>query len=38
MVQEPLLLCVAFFLFYFLTIIYVRLDFALAKNSEPASQ
>ncbi len=32
MVQEPLLLIVAFFLFFFLTIIYVRLDFAITKD------
>ncbi len=32
MIQEPLLLIVAFFLFFFLTIIYVRLDFAITKD------
>ena len=32
MVREPLLLIAAFFLFFFLTIIYVRLDFAITKD------
>ncbi len=32
MIQEPLLLIVAFFLFFFLTITYVRLDFAITKD------
>ncbi len=32
MIREPLLLIVAFFLFFFLTIIYVRLDFAITKD------
>lgn len=36
MVQEPLLLILAFFIFFALTIVYVRLDFAITKdeNSE----
>ena len=32
MVTEPLLLIVAFFVFFALTIIYVRLDFAITKD------
>ena len=32
MVQEPLLLIVAFFLFFALTIVYVRMDFAITKD------
>ncbi len=32
MIQEPLLLIVAFFLFFFLTIVYVRLDFAITRD------
>ncbi len=32
MVQEPLLLVAAFFLFFFVTIIYVRLDFAITRD------
>ena len=29
---EPLMLVVAYFLFFFLTIIYVRLDFSITKD------
>ena len=32
MVHEPLLLIAAFFIFFVLTIIYVRLDFAITKD------
>ncbi|TRY76670.1 hypothetical protein TCAL_10689 [Tigriopus californicus] len=32
MVQEPLLLILAFFIFFALTIVYVRLDFAITKD------
>lgn len=32
MIREPLLLIVAFFLFFFASIIYVRLDFAISKD------
>lgn len=34
MIREPLLLIAAFFLFFVLTIIYVRLDFAITKVSK----
>ena len=32
MMHEPLLLVIAYFLFFFLTIIYVRLDFSITKD------
>lgn len=32
MITEPLLLIVAFFIFFALTIVYVRLDFAITKD------
>lgn len=32
MIREPLMLIVAFFIFFLLTIIYVRLDFAISKD------
>jgi len=32
MIREPLILIVAFLLFFFLTIVYVRLDFAITKD------
>ena len=32
MTHEPMLLIAAFFLFFALTIIYVRLDFAITKD------
>ena len=31
MVQEPLLLIVAFFLFFALSVVFVRMDFAITK-------
>jgi hypothetical protein len=32
MIREPLLLIAAFFIFFFLAIIYVRLDFSISKD------
>ncbi len=32
MIREPLMVILAFFLFFLLTIIYVRLDFSITKD------
>ena len=38
MLQEPLLVVVAFYLLFVVVIIYVRLDFAISKVLLPASR
>ena len=38
MINEPLLLIVAFFLFFFMSIVYVRLDFAIARDESAESK
>ena len=32
MIREPLMLIVAFFVFFFLAFVYVRLDFSITKD------
>ena len=32
MIREPLMLIVAFFVFFFLAFVYVRLDFSISKD------
>lgn len=34
MFMEPLMLIVAFFIFFFLAFVYVRLDFSISKNED----
>jgi len=38
MFQEPLLLVGAYFIFFLLAIIYVRLDFAITKEEGPETK